>query len=122
MEITDWIAVIAVIFSIFQYVGTKKAEERRFAFQTYHKLIADLVGADKKEGTPKLDSQIAVIYELRNYESYSDASLRILKGLKETWKETEHRRIIEEIDLTITHLENLPPKCSFFYCIKNCIK
>jgi len=47
----------------------------------------------------KLDRQIAIIFELRNYTNYYPVTHRILTDLKVTWK--DQPRIIKEIDLTL---------------------
>jgi hypothetical protein len=74
-------------------------------FQTYHKLIDELVNeqlqADRKI---KLDRQIAIVYELRNFPKYFDVSERILKGLRVEWEQT-NSRIIKEIDLSLAYMK-----------------
>ena len=71
-------------------------------FRTYHELIDWLVNEQKEpDRSIKLDRQIAVVYELRNYPFYFDVSKRILNGLLyDTWKDADHR-IKEEIQLTL---------------------
>jgi len=75
-------------------------------FQTYHKLIDELVNeqlqADRKI---KLDRQIAIVYELRNFPKYFDVSKRILEGLQDEWKET-NPRIIKEIELSLVYMKS----------------
>ena len=52
-------------------------------FNNYHLLIKDLVDEqDRPDRYIKIDRQIAIIYELRNYPSYYPVSQRILTGLK----------------------------------------
>lgn len=74
-------------------------------FKTYHELINWLVNEQiQPDRKIKLDRQIAVVYELRNFPSYFDVSKRILKGLQRQWEKGDNR-IIEEIQLTIAYME-----------------
>lgn len=76
-------------------------------FITYHKLIDDLVNEQAQPGKIiKLDRQIAIIYELRNYSSYYSVSKRILTGLKENeWKNND-KRILDEIKFTLEFISS----------------
>jgi len=74
-------------------------------FKTYHKLLDWLVNEQAySDGKIKLDRQIAVVYELRNFPSYFGVSKRILRGLQEQWKGGD-KRILNEIELTISYME-----------------
>jgi hypothetical protein len=69
-------------------------------FKTYHELIDNLVNEQRQPGQIlKLDRQIAIIFELRNFSSYYPVTERILKDLKILWKDQE--RIKNEIDFTL---------------------
>lgn len=75
-------------------------------FETYHQLIKELVdeqvNPDKKI---KLDRQIAIVFELRNFPSYFEVSKRILKGLRDQWKDIQGvKRVIEEIDISLCYM------------------
>ncbi|MFA6253565.1 MAG: hypothetical protein WC687_04870 [Patescibacteria group bacterium] len=74
-------------------------------FKTYHELIDWLVNEQiQPDRKIKLDRQIAIVYELRNFPNYFDVSKRILKGLHEQWKD-EDKRILNEIQLTLSYME-----------------
>jgi hypothetical protein len=104
VDLTVVVAILGVAVPAWQFFLVKRSENRRHAFETYHRLIDDLVGAN---GTAKLDRQIAIIFELRNYLHYYEVSLRILKGLRDEWKGPEkNKRLIEEMNLTIIYLES----------------
>lgn len=76
-------------------------------FKTYHDLIDQMVNEQREADRKiKLDRQIAVIYELRNFQEYFDVSIRILKGLKKEWENNNNPRVIEEIDLTLDYMES----------------
>ena len=78
-------------------------------FKTYHQLIDELVNEQRyPDRVIKLDRQIAIVYELRNYPGYFSVSRRILVGLRKDWGETDNR-IIEEIDLTLEFIS-----CNWF--------
>ncbi|MBL7794762.1 MAG: hypothetical protein JNK77_20670 [Saprospiraceae bacterium] len=100
------ITIIGVILPFFQYISQKRLEQKDKRFQNYHKLIDELVGA---ANTPKLDRQVAIIFELFNFKDYHLVTLRILNGLKESWSDPndpdKYKRLIDEIDLTVKEIE-----------------
>lgn len=74
-------------------------------FKTYHELIDELVNEQRNpDRVIKLDRQIAIVYELRNFSNYYPLSIRILNGLKNNWKEKQ--RIIKEIDLSLKFMQS----------------
>src|ERR1700722_17050449 len=75
-------------------------KDRRF--HTFHDLIDALVDQQHyPDREIKLDRQIAIVYELRNYTAYYPVVRRILSGLKENeWKESD-QRIVAETNLTL---------------------
>jgi hypothetical protein len=98
--------LVAALIPLYQFIRTKKAEERRNNFENYHKLIKELVDT----GAPKLDRQIAIVFELRNFKNYFPVSIRILNGLKAEWGKDEQQdkylRLLQEIDLTLSYMKN----------------
>ena len=54
----------------------------------------------------RLDRQIAVIFELRNFKEYFPVTLRILRGLKKSWTgygpKEKRNRLHEELNETIS--------------------
>ena len=94
----------AGITKFWQWVNIKKTEDKQRKFETYHKLIKDLVEPDKKGKEMKLDRQIAIIYELTNYKQYYPVSKRILQGLLISWK--DNKRLIDEINITLNYINN----------------
>lgn len=95
--ITIIIFVMGIIWSFLKF--KEYLRDRRFGL--YHKLIKELVEPENSEKLLKLDRQIAIIYELRNFPEYYEVSKRILIGLKEAWRESGLDRIIQEIDISI---------------------
>lgn len=98
------IAYFSLILPIYKFLQDKRKEERNKRFENYHKLIDDLVGGCGS--LPMLDRQIAIIYEFRHFKEYYPVTLRILRGLKETWSTTTNIRILNEISLTEQYIES----------------
>ena len=99
--------VLPILWSVWQYINLKNKELKFQRFKIYHDLIKNLVEAESPDRTIKLDRQIAIVFELRNFPEYYGLSHRILSGLKESWKEKEPdtTRLCEELDLTIKHIK-----------------
>jgi hypothetical protein len=98
------LGLVANFFPFFQFIQTKKAEARKNNFETYHRLIGELVDSQ----TPRIDRQIAVVFELRNFENYFSVTVRILNGLKTIWRNIAPPvdvRLFQEIDLTLIYIE-----------------
>lgn len=74
-------------------------------FNSYHRLIKELVEGDS--GGTRMDRQIAVIFELRNFKNYYEVSLRILKGPRKDWEgeNNKNKRLLDELDLSIAFPE-----------------
>jgi hypothetical protein len=113
-QITGWLsstaglgvlgASIAFIWSSTQQIIQRRAEAREREFQTFHRLVKDLVspegGADGKVWE---DRQAAVAFELRNFPRYYEFTERMLKRLRDIWGPWP--RLIEEINLTLEHIQ-----------------
>ncbi len=101
-------ATLPVVWAAVQYLASKRTELKHRQFETYHSLIKALVQREDKDQPMMLDRQIAIVFELRNFKDYFPVSLRILRGLKETWAdygpEEKRRRLHEELDLSIRHI------------------
>ena len=98
-------AAIAFIFGVYKYMSERRIAQRWKEFEVYHKLVKELVGPEKESDKMYLDRQAAIIFELRNFKRYYPYSLRMLKGLKETWSTYPKPRLFEELDLTIKYIE-----------------
>ena len=97
--------VLPVVWAVVQYIQARRAEAKRVRFETYHRLVKELV--DHSDARPMIDRQMAVVFELRGFPHYYPVSLRILRGLKDYWSNTPNgelganARLIDEIDLAI---------------------
>ncbi len=94
----------SLAFSAYRFVKVRQEEQRQRRFENYHKLIAELVGGARDRQVMKLDSQIAIIYELRNFKEYSEVTIRILNSLMTEWASHQKPRLIEELRLTVKAL------------------
>src|SRR5690349_13824700 len=95
-------ASIVFAFSVFQFVSVRKRESREHEFEQYHLLIQRLVSPDDKGIF--LHRQIATVFELRHFPRYYECTRRILEDLKQCWGQPEHLKLLEEIDLTLKHI------------------
>ncbi len=73
-------------------------------FKTYHELINELVNEQRNpDRVIKLDRQIAIVYELRNFPNYYPLSTRILNDLRQQWTGP---RILKEMDLSLKFMQS----------------
>lgn len=105
------VAGVPLIWAAWQYLWQKRQELRSQRFETYHRLIKQLVEREKEEQPKMLDRQLAVVFELRRFHEYHEPSLRILKGLRDGWKDNygpqdKRKRLIDEMDVTISYIQS----------------
>ena len=100
--LVGYISIIQPIVGLTRSQNRINKEQR---FKTYHELVDHFSGAN---GTPKLDRQIAVVFELRRFKEYHPVTKRILTD----WKnfhliatKQDHKRLIEEINKTLSFIE-----------------
>ena len=103
---TFLLSVVTFAFSAYRYVTTRRDAQLQVEFENYHKLTAQLVGSERNTDTMKLDSQVAIVYELQRFKRYRPVTLRILQGLKDEWSEKTHPRLITEMDIAISKLSS----------------
>ncbi len=106
------LAAIPLLWLAFQYIFQKRQEQKNLQFKTYHALVKQLVEREDKSRPMRLDRQLAVVFELRRFVEYYEPSLRILRGLRDSWAENgygpedKNKRLIEEMDVTIAWMES----------------
>lgn len=77
-ELLGLLIVILVFFiPVYKYLSQKREEQKDKRFETYHKLVANLVNAPGG----MFDRQIATVFEFRNFPDYFELSGRILTDL-----------------------------------------
>lgn len=101
-------AAIAFIFTVYKFQSERKATHFWKEYEAYHKLVKELVEPPTENGAMYVDRQTAAMYELKFYKRYYPHTLRMLKSLKIKWEKVPDQfpRLIEEIDLTIQHIES----------------
>ncbi len=98
---------VAVFFwPVLQFILTRQREADWREFETYHRLIKELVQPDTGMEHVKLDRQIAVVFELRHFPRYRELTIRLLRGMRASWvANSANKRLIDEIDLTLGALK-----------------
>lgn len=96
----------AALWTVIQFALTQRKDRKKHVFETYHKLVEDLVDSGGQGRVARVDRQCAIIYELRSYSRYRSLTRRMLSGLLTSWggPAGAHPRIIEEINLTLKAL------------------
>lgn len=104
------VSFVTFVWTVYQYLDTKKRDQDLKEFENYHKLIKELVQPEKTEKGEVLyvDRQAAIIFELRHFKRYYPFSYRTLMGLKEKWEKVPNQfpRLLDELDRTIDFLKN----------------
>lgn len=100
--------LIAGIVNFWQWLSIKRAEERQRRFESFHKLVKDLVEPEERDKAMRLDRQVAIIFELTKYAEYYPVSKRILEGLLISWGETKaNQRLIDEINISLKYIKTV---------------
>jgi len=104
---TFLVSFASLCFSAYRFVTTKRDAQLQIDFENYHKLIAQLVGSQRDTETMKLDSQVAIVYELQRFHRYRTVTVRILDGLRSEWSNSgnNNSRLIKEMDIAIAKLK-----------------
>ena len=71
-------AIIAFLFSAYQYIDTRRVENRNERFEQF-RLVFEWVAGRTADGEPLVDTQQAMaVYELSEFSEYRYASLPII--------------------------------------------
>ena len=99
-------AVVTFIFSAYKFRVERNASHYWKEFESYHKLVKELVEPPPGNGGIYLDRQTAIIYELRFYRRHYHHTLRMLDGLKVKCDNlsSPQPRLITELELTIDYI------------------
>lgn len=95
------VSLISLAFSARKYVAQREKDQNSERFQTYHGLIKVISSGNDSTGLMPLTSQIAFIYELRNYPEYAELSKTVLNTLREQWKTNEKPEKFERLQMAI---------------------
>ncbi len=97
------VALVPLAWSGISFLRQKKKELMQLQFETYHRLIDELVRG--KGGALFIDSQIAIVFELRRFPAYFPVTRRVLRHLRAGWVANPiNQRLVEEIDITLAHI------------------
>lgn len=102
-----FLAFVTAACALYHYISIKRAEERARRFSDFHQLIQDMNG-DASGGGPYIDRQMAIIYELRNFQEYYPVTTRILVRARQRWAIKNYGNgglydgIIKETDKTLS--------------------
>ncbi|EGQ8107655.1 hypothetical protein I7096_005099 [Vibrio parahaemolyticus] len=80
------ISLVSIAFSAKRYLSIREKELASERFTRYHDLIKAISKGADADGDLKMVSQIAYIYELRNFPEYSDLTKSTLLRLSEEWQ------------------------------------
>lgn len=104
-------SLASIAFSAKRYLAIRDKELASERFTTYHDLIKAISKGADSSGPLKMVSQIAYIYELRNFPEYSELTKSTLIRLSEEWQVNSNNRVNNRvlnkaIDETILALES----------------
>ena len=97
------------VWAIIQFVVIYARDARNREFETFHRLVKELVEPGEKSGVTYIDRQCAVVFELRHFKRYHEFTERMLKGLTLIPEWTENPRLNDEIELTLPTLRGNAP-------------
>jgi len=103
------VTLISIAFSARKYLQQKETDQRSQRFITYHGLVHAISSGTSPNGVMAITSQIAYLYELRNYPEYSALTYTVLEKLKQLWRDNEspekYAPLKEAIDDTLAALK-----------------
>lgn len=103
------VAVVSIAFSARRYLDIRGSDLKKDRFATYHRLIRTVSAGSDEHGIMKLVSQLAYVYELRNFPGYGDLTRELLSHLREEWARGEDdlrkAKLLEAIDETLAFLQ-----------------
>lgn len=101
-------AAIAFAWSVFQFFSVRAREARAREFETFHRLIKELVEPPEEGASLYIDRQCAVLYELRFFPRYYPFTRRTILGLKAKWSlsAADFPRLLEELDITLNIIDS----------------
>jgi hypothetical protein len=100
-------AAVAFVWSVFQFFSARAREARAREFETFHRLIKELVEPPSEGASLYIDRQCAILFELRFFPRYFPFTLRTLLALQQTWQKTaaQYPRLQEELNITIRFIK-----------------
>ncbi|KQA22492.1 hypothetical protein AAY55_17080 [Vibrio metoecus] len=87
------VTLVSIAFSAKKYIQIRESAQKSERFNTYHKLIKHVGSGVDQDGVMGITSQMAYIYELRNFPEYSALTQTVLLQLKVMWKQGEKEHV-----------------------------
>jgi hypothetical protein len=81
------ISLLALIIPLWQYLNSKKQEQRQINLINFHEKIIRKISNRDPNANIGLEEQVAVIFELRNFPEYSPVIVRMLTDCIVRWEE-----------------------------------
>jgi hypothetical protein len=104
-----FLPLITLAFSARRWLTIRETDLKASRFQTYHALVHSVSSGKSEYGEMKLTSQIAYIYELRNFPEYADLTETVLGLLNKNWEELEKGEnkieILKASEQTLVHMQ-----------------
>jgi hypothetical protein len=107
-----FLAIVAggwALYRFRKYLNEKTLELQDQRFKSYHDLIKIFVEPEQNRVYPKIDRQIAVVYEFRNFPEYFPLTFRILESWyskKDSEPAKDTQRLYKEIELTLQYIKD----------------
>jgi hypothetical protein len=107
------LSIVSLAFSAHRWLAIRKLELKAQRFEIYHGLVHSASSGTIDHGPMKLTSQVAYVFELRNFPEYSSLTETVLRLLRVQWGDSEigqmKRELIRAIDDTLAHLQKSAP-------------
>ena len=102
------VPLISLAFSARRWLAIRDTELKAARFQTYHGLVHSISSGTNERGVMKLRSQIAYVYELRNFPEYAQLTNTVLTLLRKEWTERKSGQLkvelVKAIDETLVQI------------------
>jgi hypothetical protein len=107
-----FVTLVSIAFSAKRYLDIREKDQESERFAIYHRLLKIIsTGYEEKQNDLKLASQLAYIYELRNFPEYTELTRPTLNRLRGQWANHEpletNGPLKEAIDDTLSYLERI---------------
>ncbi len=96
-----FITLFSIAFAAWRFIKLREKDQKSDRFITYHKLVKHIGSGADEHGVMAITSQIAYIYELRNFPEYSDLTKTLLNRLDTMWKKGEKDETYEVLSAAI---------------------
>lgn len=109
--LTALAGVVAAALAALRYFMERSRDARWKEFETYHKMVKDLVEPEVRDGDMRIDRQCALIYEFRFFRRYFPQTLRMFEALKAHGGSWQHNRLQAELGTGIAAISKEQSSC-----------